>query len=513
MSTVDQKRITKNTALLYARMLFIMLISLYTSRVVLSTLGEEDFGLYNVVGGIVVAFSFLNGVMTSACSRYFAIEIGRGDSEALGKVFNLNITIFFILGGIIFLLAETVGLWFLNNKMVIPIERLDAVQWVYQCSIIGFIINMLITPYRSVITAHENMKVYAYCSVVEVVLKLAIVYVLVVSPIDKLILYSVLMVGVTIGTGLFYLFYCRRYYPECRYSFYWDKSLFREIISYTGWQVIGVASDIGRNQGVNIVLNMFFGAIANAARGIAYQVFININQFVQNFVVAFSPQIIKSYASDDKIGMMKLVFQSSKFSYFLLYLLVLPVCLETPVILEIWLGDVPNDTVIFCRLTLVAALIDSLLYPLLAAVRATGNVKWYQILVGGAQLLTVPICYCMFKWGDFPASTAFYVVIASSVIAQIFRVCIMKYLHGMRLREYAFYVIRPIMLVTLLSSIISIALKASVPSNILGSIFVIGLSMLSVGIVIALLGLTSTEREYIKRMLISFFNNKLKGND
>ena len=481
-----------------------MFVSLYTSRVILKTLGEEDFGLYTVIGGIVIAFSFLNGVMGSACSRYFAIEIGRNDNEALRRVFNLNITIFLILGAVILILAETIGLWFLNNKMVISPDRMYAAQWVYQCSIIAFIINMMGTPYRSVITARENMKVYAYCSVVEVVLKLAIVYVLVISPIDKLILYSVLMVSITLGTVLFYAVYCRRYYAECRYSFYWDKPLFKEIVGYTGWQVIGVVADIGRNQGVNIILNMFFGAIANAARGIAYQVFVNINQFVQNFVIAFSPQITQSYATGDKQGMMKLVYQSSKFSYYLLYILILPVCLETPKILEIWLGNVPKDTVIFCQLTLIAALIDSLLYPLLTAVRATGKVKWYQILVGGTFLLTVPICYCLFKWGDFPATAAFYVIIATSIVAQILRIGIMHRLHNMSIREYLNMVLKPIILVTVISAILPITMKAFMPHTFWGAIFDIGISMLSVAITIWLIGLTATERTYIQNTIHKF---------
>ena len=504
MSAINQQRIAKNTVLLYVRMLFIMLVSLYTSRVILKTLGEEDFGLYTVIGGIVIAFSFLNGVMGSACSRYFAIEIGRNDNEALRRVFNLNITIFLILGAVILILAETIGLWFLNNKMVISPDRMYAAQWVYQCSIIAFIINMMGTPYRSVITARENMKVYAYCSVVEVVLKLAIVYVLVISPIDKLILYSVLMVSITLGTVLFYAVYCRRYYAECRYSFYWDKPLFKEIVGYTGWQVIGVVADIGRNQGVNIILNMFFGAIANAARGIAYQVFVNINQFVQNFVIAFSPQITKSYATGDKQGMMKLVYQSSKFSYYLLYILILPVCLETPKILEIWLGNVPKDTVIFCQLTLIAALIDSLLYPLLTAVRATGKVKWYQILVGGTFLLTVPICYCLFKWGDLPATAAFYVIIATSIVAQILRIGIMHRLHNMSIREYLNMVLKPIILVTVISAILPITMEAFMPHTFWGAIFDIGISMLSVAITIWLIGLTATERTYIQNTIHKF---------
>lgn len=514
MSVIDQKRIAKNTALLYVRMLFIMVISLYTSRVVLRTLGEVDFGLYNVVGGIVVAFSFLNGVMTSACSRYFAIEIGRGDNMALRRVFNLNLTIFLFLGILICILAETVGLWFLNNKMQIPPDRVVAVQWVYQCSIIAFIVNMMGTPFRSVITAHEDMKIYAYCSLVEVVLKLAIVFILLVSPIDKLILYSVLMVSITLGTVLFYILYCRRCYAECRYSFYWEKSLFKEIVGYTGWQVIGVASDIGRNQGVNIILNMFFGAIANTARGIAYQVFVNINQFVQNFIVAFSPQITKSYAIGDKEGMMKLVFQSSRFSYYLLYILVLPVCLETPKILEIWLGEVPQDTVIFCQLTLIAALIDSLLYPLLTAVRATGKVKWYQILVGGTQLLTIPICYSMFKWGNFSATGAFYVVILTSVVAQIFRIAIMKHLQGMSVKSYCCNVLKPIFLVTIIAFVPALIVKVFIPPCVWTTVLVVCFSMFSVSVTILLIGLTTTERKQIIEIVHKYTKKKqTKGND
>ena len=332
---------------------------------------------------------------------------------------------------------------------------------------------------------------------VEVVLKLAIVYLLVVSPFDKLILYSVLMVSITVGTSLFYALYCRRCYAECRYSFYWDKPLFKEIVGYTGWQVIGVASDIGRNQGVNIILNMFFGSIANAARGIAYQVFMNINQFVQNFVIAFSPQITKSYAVGDREGMMKLVFQSSKFSYYLLYMLILPVCMETSKILEIWLGDVPKDTVIFCQLTLIAALIDSLLDPLLTAIRATGKVKWYQILVGGTLLLTVPICYGLFKWGNLPATAAFYVVIATSIVAQILRVVIMSHLHKMSIKDYVQAVLQPILLVTILSAIVPMVLQLILSPSLWSTLCCIVMSIASVGVTIWLVGLTATERSQI----------------
>ena len=358
-----------------------MVISLYTSRVILSTLGDVDFGLYNVIGSIVVAFSFLNGVMSSACSRYFAIELGRKDEKALNNVFNLNITLFLIIGVVILILAETIGLWFMNNKMQIPLERIGAAQWVYQCSVIAFVINMITAPYRSLVTAREDMKVHAYCSVVEAVLKLMIVYVLTIIPYDKLSLYAVLTLGLSMGVGAFYHLYCRHYYKECRFSLYFERKLFVEIFHYTKWQVLGAMADIGKNSGINIILNMFFGALLNAARGIAYQVNMNINQFVVNFTMSFNPQIIKSYAVGETKEMMNLVFFSSKVSYFWLFVLVFPVCVEIDPILTIWLGEVPEYTAIFCRLTLLASLVDSLSYSLATAIRATGNVRLFQSLV------------------------------------------------------------------------------------------------------------------------------------
>lgn len=496
MSVVDQKRIAKNTALLYARMLFIMIISLYTSRVILETLGEVDFGLYNVIGSIVVAFSFLNGVMSSACSRYFAIEIGRNNQQALNKVFNLNVTIFVIIGAVILILSETIGLWFLNNKMVIPADRIVSAQWVYQCSVIAFVVNMITTPYRSVVTAREDMKVYAYCSVVEAILKLLIVYVLAISPVDKLSLYAVLTLFLSIGIGAFYHFYCRHHYQECRFRFCFDKVLFVEILHYTKWQVLGAIAEIGKNSGVNVILNMFFGgASVNAARGIAYQVNMNINQFVQNFVVSFNPQIIKSYAVGQNKEMMDLVFSSSKISYFLLYILVLPIYLEIEPILSIWLGAVPQYTAIFCKLTLLASLVDSLSYSLATAVRATGNVKLFQLLVSGTLLLVLPLSYAMGKWGRCEPIDIFLLVLIIAVIAQVLRIYVMMRLHKMSLMEYFYRVIAPVIGVSLLSVPLPVITKYFLPESILSSLLIIALSLLSAGISIFLVGLTRSEKK------------------
>lgn len=503
MVIVNQKRIAKNTALLYVRMLLIMAISLYTSRVILSTLGKVDFGLYNVIGTIVVNFSFLNGMLSSACSRYFAIELGRNDYNALKRVFSLNVTLFIILGIIILVLSESVGLWFLNNKMKIPSDRMVAAQWVYHCSIVAFIVNMLSTPYRSIIIAREKMKIFAYSSIIEAVLKLSIVFLLLISPIDKLISYAVLMLLITIGTSGFYYLYCKYYYEECRFSFVWDKPLLKEILGYTGWNVIGILSGIGKSAGVNLLLNMFYGAIVNTARGIAYQVFVNVNQFVTNFTTAFNPQITKSYSANARGEMLKLVFQSSKFSYYLLFLLVLPVIAETPYLLDLWLGkeNVVEHSVSFARLMLIAALIDSISYPLVTSIQATGKVKWYQIMVGGTMLMVLPISYLMLKLGSFEPEIVFYIIIIASVVAQIFRVYFMKRQIGMDVALYCRNVLLPIGVTTAIPSIIVTGLSLKMTSSFVNLVFVTLISSVITCITIAIFGLTDSERRSVVKTI------------
>lgn len=501
MSVVDQKRIAKNTLLLYLRMGVIMLIGFYTSRVVLATLGEVDFGLYNVIGGIVVAFAFLNGVMSAACNRYFAIEIGREDYDALKKVFSLNVTIFLVLGGVILLLSETVGLWFLNAKMVIPPDRHLAANWVYQFSILAFLINMMSTPYRAMIIAKEKMKVFAYSSIVEAVLRLLIVFLLPICPFDQLVFYAILMFIISLAISGFYMIYCTRYYPECRYSYYWNKPLFKEIVGYTGWQVIGGMAGIGRSQGLNIILNMFFGPIVNAARGVAYQVYINIYQFVNNFAMAYNPQIFKSYATNEHNAMQNLVFRSSKFSYYLLFLFVLPVFIEAPAILDIWLKDVPAHAVLFCRLMLIIGLIDCIGIPLTTAVSATGKLKWYEITVGGSQLLAVVLAYILFKLGTFPPETAFFLSIASSIISLILRMVFVKHLLQMSISEYLKTVMLPIILVTITASIVPFLVFIYTASSLFWTCISICLSLLCTTFAILSIGLTKSERVLMFKLI------------
>lgn len=507
MTAVDHKRIARNTLLLYIRMAVIMVISLYTSRVALKVLGEMDYGLYGTIGGIVIAFSFLNGVLSAACNRYFAIEIGKGDYDALHRVFCLNVTAFLIIGVVVVLLSETVGLWFLKVKMVYPPERSVAVSWVYQLSIVTFVLSMLSTPYRAIVIAKEKMKVFAYSSIVEAVLKLLVLYLLLVSPFDKLIYYALLMLLVTGGVSLFYYVYCTHCYKECRYSLYWDSKLMKEIVGYTGWNVIGLASGIGKTWGVNLLLNLFIIPPVNAAYIVSSKVYSTINQFVTNFCTAFNPQITKSYSAGEHRSMMELVFQSSKFSYYLLFALVLPILIETPALLDAWLADVPAHAVSFTRLMLIAAVIDSISYPIVTAIQATGHVKWYQLFVGGTMLMTLPIVYIMLKWFHASAESAFIVIIICSIISQVLRVLFMRQQQNMDVKEYLKLVVLPSGIVTVFASIVPVLLHIVLPTGIARTLIVVAACFVLTAFIVYVVGITRAERQQINRYIHTIKSN------
>ena len=507
MSAIDQKRIAKNTLLLYFRMGVIMIIGLLVSRYVIKTLGKVDYGLYGAVGGIVVGFSFLNGVISSACNRYFAIEIGKNDFNALHKIFCLNVTIFLGVGLLILILAETVGLWYLNNMFVYPPDRANAVNWVYQFSILSFMVNMMAIPYQAIIIAREHMSVFAVSSLIEAMLKLGLVFLLVKINSDKLIFYSFLMFALSLSMSLFYYLYSSRKYAECKYEFYWNRQHFKEVISYTGWNIIGAIAGIGRFQGVNtIVLNKFFGPTVNAAWQVAYQNFyININNFVTNFSKAFNPQIIKSYAINERDSMLKLVFQSAKFSYMLLFFIILPVYIEAPFLIDIWLWkvEIPEFAVPFSRIILIVALIDTLSYPFMTAMQATGDIKWYQIVVGGVLIMVLPISYLFLKFGDLGPMTVFLVIIATSVLSQIFRIIFMKKRHNMNVKEYIKHVILPVFLVSAISIIVAVCFKMLLGNGIWQSLVEIAICLFATGIFVFIFGMTKTEKKHF----LHFFQN------
>lgn len=504
----NNKRIARNTALLYFRMLLTMTVSLFTVRIVLNTLGAIDYGIYNVVAGIVMMFSFMSNTMASASQRFFAFELGRNDIAQLKKTFSLTISIYGLIAIIVLVLAESVGIWFLNTQMVIPAERLNAANWVYQFAIFSFMITIITIPYNAVIIAHEDMKIYAYISIIEVVLKLVIVYVLVYFSFDKLKLYAVLMFFVTCIITFIYKFVCKRRYVESRFKFYWDKELFNILLSYSGWTLFGASAAIFKNQGINILLNIFFGPIVNAARAIAYQVNSAVNQFVLNFFTAVRPQIIKYYASNEKDKMLKLIYQSSKFSYFLLFILSMPILLETNYILTLWLKETPQYVVVFTRLIIICALIDSLSYPLITAAQATGRIKKYQIIVGGTLLLNLPITFIFIKLGFLP-QVAFYIAIAISIITLFFRLFLLKEMVGLSIKKYLGRVILVVMGASIIAYIIPLIIYINMNEWLLRFLVVGIVGLLTSLLAIYNIGLTKKEQQFLLQIIYSRVINKL----
>src|SRR5690554_2679044 len=406
--------------MLYFRMILTMLVSLYTSRVILNTLGVEDYGIYNVVGGVVSMFAFFNSAMSSATQRFLSYEIGKGDFVQLRKTFNATQIIHICIAVFIFILAETVGLWFVKNYLVIPPERLNAAIWVYHFSVLSFMVSIIQVPYNATIIAHERMNVYAYVSIIEVLLKLLIVFMLTWITYDKLILYGILHFGVMFLIAAIYRIYTRKNFEESKFEVVKDKGLYKTLISYSGWNLFGNIAGVAQGQGINIILNIFFGPVVNAARGIATQVQSAVNSFVSNFQMAVKPQIIKSYAANEKDYMISLIIQSSKYSFYLLFILSLPIILEVDQILKIWLITVPEYASIFTVLVLVIILINSISGPLMTAVQAAGKIAIYQAVIGTLLFLTLPISYVFLKLG-YPPEVTLYITIVIEVIALIFR--------------------------------------------------------------------------------------------
>ncbi len=435
MKVSSNKRIARNTLFLYIRMLLTMAVSLYTSRVVLNVIGIEDYGVYTVVGGVVSLFSFFNSAMSSATQRFLAFDIGKNDYVNLKKTFNATLNIHIGIGLFITLLAETIGLWFVNNKLNVPVERMDAIYWVYQFSILTFLVGVVQVPYNALIIARERMSIYAVMSIVEVILKLLIVYLLLVFDADKLKLYAVLVFLVAFSIASFYRMYCHRHFGESKYQFHYDREMYKTLISYSGWNLFGNLAAVAKGQGTNIVLNLFFGPLINAAYGITMQVQGAVTVFVKNFQLAFNPQIIKTYAAGNKDKSLQLIFQSARFSFFLMLIIILPVIFSIEDILYLWLKNVPEYTSLFVVLCLINVLIDSISGPLMVGAQATGNIKWYQIVIGTLLLLNLPISYLFLEYNG-KAEQVFLVSIIISLVAFIFRIFFLKRLIGLSIFDF-----------------------------------------------------------------------------
>ena len=491
----DNARLAKTTMFLYIRRIFIMAVTLYTSRVVLRVLGVEDFGIFNVVAGVVAMFGFLNSSMSATTQRFISFSLGRGDDN-LNKVFSTCVLTHALIALGVLVLVESVGLWFLYNKMIIPEVRMDAAFWVFQFSALSTVVTVMSIPFNADIIAHEKMSAFAYISIVEVCLKLLIVFLLDVGNIDKLVLYGFLLLLVQCGIFLTYMGYCLRHFKESRFRFVYEKKLFSEVFSFAGWNLWGYLASILYTQGLNILLNVFFGPVVNAARGLANQVDGAIRLFASNFQMAINPQIVKTYAAKDLESMHKLVFRSSKFSFFLLLALSLPVMIEAPVILRLWLSTVPDWTASFLRLMLVVVIVDSVANPLMTSAAATGRIKLYQSVLGGIQLLIVPVAYVVLRMGGEPNSV-FVVHICICLIAFAVRLFIVRGMIGLSIKKYLMEVCVKSGVVTVVATVLPLTLYFSMTNSLLSAIVVVFVSLGSVAVSAYAIGLTKSERVFV----------------
>jgi len=491
--------------MLYFRQILIMLVSLYTVRVVLETLGAEDYGIYNVVAGVVTMFSFLSNSMATASQRYFSFEMGQGNFEQLKKVFSLSLIIYIMIGLLVLLLAETIGLWFVNNKLAIPLDRKTQAFWAYQFSIVSFLFTILSSPYMAMIIAREDMNIYAYVSIIEVLLKLGTVFLLRFIVFDKLILYGILILIVAVINTTIYRVICMKKYHECKFYFFWNKGLFKEIVGYSGWNMFGASVGIFKNQIVNILLNQYFNPIVVAARAIAAQVDNAVMSFSQNFSTAIRPQIIKSYATGEKEKMLSLMFRGSKGTYLLMYLFALPLSLEMPAVLGIWLKNPPEYTVLFTRLMLVDVLVTSVSYPIATAAQATGKIMMYQSVVGGILLLNVPFSWIALQMG-FPAYSVLIIAIGIAFIATIARLLILKRLVSYSIRCFFKTVLIPVFVISILSAVLPAIIYYFLAQNILRLFLVTGVSVISVCVISYCIGLDSQERQKVRDAIVRYIS-------
>lgn len=495
-NSANNKRIAKNTLLLYVRMLFLMLISLYTSRVVLATLGIEDYGIYNVVGGVVSMFSILSSSLSSAVSRFLTFELGKGDFDKLSRVFSTSVIVQSLMALLVVIVAEVVGIWFLNNKMNIPLERMDAANWVMHCSILTFAIGLISVPYNATIVAHERMTAFAYVSVLEAMLKLSVVFAISISMFDKLKTYAVLLLTVSILIRMVYGWYCKRNFPECQFHFVNDRQLLKNMTGFAGWTMLGNGAWMFNTQGLNILINLFFGVTLNAARGVATQVEHAVMNFVTNFMTAVNPQITKSYAEGNLGYMHTLICRGAKYSFFLMLFFAVPICLETDQILSLWLEKVPDYAVDFVRLTFVTSMCSVIGNTLVTAQCATGKVKRYQIIVSIWGLWVFPLTWIAFEMGFSPVSA--YLIYAFIYFVLIFiRIYLVKDLIKMPWKTYIKSVILKCAIVTLVSFVLPYVVYVCFEASILRLIEVVVMGSISVVGTIYVLGLDEKEKHFV----------------
>jgi len=502
----NNKRIAKNTIYLYLRMIITTVVSLYTVRVVLDVLGTDDYGIYNIVGGIVVLFSFLNTAMNGATQRFLSYALGKNDDELFQRTFSVSLNCHLILAGGIFLILETVGLWFLYTQMNIPVGRMGAALWVYQFSILTFVTSVVSVPYRASVISYEKMSFYAYLSIFDALANLGIVFLLLLDVnLDKLTLYAGLKFLISVLCWLIYYIYCKKKFDTCNYTLFWDKYLFKKLFGFSGWSMLGAGSVLVTLNGSNILINIYCGVTANAAYGIANQVSSAIYAFVSNFQMAFKPQIVKLYASDMRNEQVTLVNRASIISYFLLLIIFIPFVLNADFVLGLWLKAVPQYAVEFCQWMLVYSLIDAIQAPLWMSITATGKIKVYSIWSSALALLNLPIAWILLYVGLSPVSI-FVARVIINFIAALIRVLYIKGAFGFPVRTYVFMVLKRVLPVTVISFVLSYFVN-SLFNNTISSFFISVVTVvLLIGIVVYSIGLSSAERKFVLQIIHSKIN-------
>lgn len=490
-------RIAKNTLILYCRMLFSMIVTLYTSRIVLNTLGVEDFGIYSIVAGVVIMFGFLNNAMSASTQRFLTYESAKGNHSSLQNIFNVSITIHLIIAIIIFIIAETIGLWFLNTQLNIPLERMTAANWVFQFSIFSFVISVCLVPYNAVIIANEKMQAFAFIGLVEVILKLIVVFLLTIIEFDQLITYAALLCLVTIVVKVSEQVYCKLHFNESKnVVLTWDKDMTKDMGAFAGWNLFGVAAGIGYGQGVNVLLNIFFGASINASRGIAFQIQGAISSLITNFQLALAPVITKGYARDESKETFDLVFSSSKLSFYLLLIFAIPLLVKTNYILVWWLKIVPEYSVIFTKLIIIDLVISSLSGPLHILAQAAGKIRNYQILVSGILILNVPFSYLFLKLGYSPEITI-VISIFFSLIALCARLFILHFSMQFPISQYFKKVIFKVVIVTFISWGIPYYISLYLQNDFLDFMIICLVSSITILLSVFYFGMDSLEKSFI----------------
>jgi len=505
-SNSDNKRLAKNTLLLYFRTLVMMFIGFYTSRVIINALGIENYGIKNVVGGFIAMFSIVSGTLTATTQRYITVEIGKGENGNPTKMFGVAMGIHVILAFVLFVLFETIGNYFLNNGLNIPSDRMYAANWVFQLAVISTILGILNAPYIGVLIAHERMSAFAYFSMFDVIAKLLICYLLYITPFDRLITYSLFFTLIVLINLIIYNYYCRKNFSETKISFIHDRKLYKEMFVFSGMNFIGAFASLMSIQGTNLLLNIFYGVTLNAAKGIATQVQSITTKFVGDFMMALKPQITKEYASGNILRSMELAFRGSKLSYFLTLIIACPILVRTPYILEFWLRIYPEYTIIFSRLTIFFTMLVLLSDSLVTVILATGNLTYTTWCIGGTRLLILPMAYMALVMTDLPY-IVLIVQITIEILSLFIRLIILNKITAVNFFVPFFKtVLVPIILVTTLSFTISCGLDYMFPQNFIGLCFFSIFSVCITALVILYWGLS----EYERKKTVQIIRNKIK---